>query len=159
MNVPDDTRPRDDDLWARVLRRFEHTIVFIMTGLLMIIVTVSTAEFGWLLLRDLESIRGRLLDVEQMFELFGYSLLILIGVELISTLNVYLRRGGVHVEVVLEVALIAMAQKVIVLDTARAGGLSLLGLAALILTLAGAFCMMRAARLRKTGDKTMLKRP
>jgi uncharacterized membrane protein (DUF373 family) len=158
MNEPDDTRARDDGLWARVLRRFEHTIVFIMTGLLMIIVTVATAEFGWLLLRDLESIRGRLLDVEQMFELFGYSLLILIGVELISTLNFYVRKGVVHVEVVLEVALIAMAQKVIVLDTARAGGLSLLGLAALILTLAGAFWMMRAARLRKAGDKTMLKR-
>jgi uncharacterized membrane protein (DUF373 family) len=78
-----------------------------------------------------------------MFELFGFSLLILIGVELITTSNVYLRKGAVHVAVVLEVALIAMAQKVIVLDSARAGGLSLVGLAALILTLAGALWLVR----------------
>jgi uncharacterized membrane protein (DUF373 family) len=142
-----------------VFRRFEQTIVFVMTGLLMIVVAVSTVEFGWLLLRDLESIRGRLLDVEQMFELFGYSLLILIGVELISTLNVYIREGAVHVEVVLEVALIAMAQKVIVLDSSRAGGLTLLGLSALILALAAAIWLVRAARIRRAGDKLMSKRP
>jgi len=159
MNVPDDTRAPDERLWVRVLRNFEQTIIFVMTGLLMIVVSVSTLEFGWLLLRDLEAIRGRMLDVEQMLELFGFSLLILIGVELISTLKVYVREGAVHVEVVLEVALIAMAQKVIVLDTARAGGLSLLGVAALILTLAGAFWLVRAARPRPARDKLVLKRP
>jgi uncharacterized membrane protein (DUF373 family) len=83
-----------------------------------------------------------------MLELFGFFLLVLIGVELLTTLKVHVTDGVVHVEVVLEVALIAVAQKVIVLDATRVDALSLLALAALVLTLAAAFWWVRIARSR-----------
>jgi uncharacterized membrane protein (DUF373 family) len=146
MEAPDDGRARGDRRWTRVLKGFERIIILVMTGLLMIVITISTVELGWLLLRDLASFRGLLIDVAEMFELFGFFLIILIGVELLSTLKVYVREGAVHMEVVLEVALIAIAQKVIVLDTTRAGPLSLLGLAALVLALAAAYWWVRSAR-------------
>jgi len=116
-----------------------------LMGLLMIVVSIATLELGWMLLRDLRSTRVLLLDVEEIFELFGLFLLVLIGVELLTTLKVYLRRGAIHGEVVLEVALIAVAQKVIVLDTSRTNAMSVFGTAALILSLAAAFWWVRSA--------------
>jgi uncharacterized membrane protein (DUF373 family) len=117
--------------------------------LLMIVVALSTVELGWLLLRDLSTVRVLLLDVDEMLELFGFFLLVLIGVELLTTLKVHVIDGVVHVEVVLEVALIAIAQKVIVLDAKRASALNVLALAGLVLALAAAFWAVRTVRNRQ----------
>jgi uncharacterized membrane protein (DUF373 family) len=138
-----------DNRLAKLIGRFELVVVLALLGLLMVVVATSTVELGWLLVRDLmTSERRLLLDVEEMFELFGFFLLVLIGLELVTTLKAYLSRGVIHVEVVLEVALIAIAQKIIILDSPRAGALSMLGLAGLVLTLAAAYWLVRAARQR-----------
>jgi uncharacterized membrane protein (DUF373 family) len=81
-------------------------------------------------------------------QLFGFFLLVLVGVELLTALKVYVRSGMVHVEVVLEVALTAIAQKVIVLDASKASAATLLGEAAIILALAVAYWSVRAVRKR-----------
>jgi uncharacterized membrane protein (DUF373 family) len=129
---------------TRIIKGFERVIIVVLIGLLMIVVSIATVELGWMLLKDLSSTRVMVLDVDEIFELFGLFLLVLIGVELLTTLKVYLRRGAVHGEVVLEVALIAVAQKVIVLDTSRTSAMSVFGTAALILALAAAFWWVRA---------------
>ncbi len=135
--------------WARSLSSgFERVIVLTLMCLLMIVVIVSTVELGWLLFKDLSSVGTLLLDPEEMFELFGFFLLVLIGVELLTTLKYYLSEGVIHVEVVLEVGLIALAQKVLILDTSRATAMYLFGLASLILALAAAFWWVRTARGR-----------
>jgi uncharacterized membrane protein (DUF373 family) len=41
--------------------------------------------------------------VQGLLEIFGYFLLVLIGVELVETLRAYLRKDVIHVRVVLEV--------------------------------------------------------
>jgi uncharacterized membrane protein (DUF373 family) len=151
MEASGDRGSRGTTLWTQVLRTFEHIIVLVLTGLLMVVVAVATGELAWLLLKDLLANRGLPLDVGEMFELFGFFLLILIGVELLTTLKVYVRDGAVHIEVVLEVAIIAIAQKVIVLDTARTGVLSLVGLAALLLALASAYWAVHVVRRRSRG--------
>ncbi len=115
-------------------------------GLLIVVITVSTIELVWLLIKDISTPTGLLLNVEEMFELFGFFLLVLIGMELLTTLRSYLYERVVHVEVVLEVALIAIAQKVIILNTSRAGGPTLLGLAGLLLALAAAIWAVRTVR-------------
>ncbi len=143
---------QQEDTWIRVIKRFERVVVLILIGLLMVVVTISTFELGWLLLRDLRSTRELLLDVEEIFDLFGFFLLVLIGLELLTSLKSHLRHGVVQVEVVLEVALIAIAQKIIIVDATRAGGLTLFGQAALILTLALAFRLVRASHRRHEGN-------
>jgi uncharacterized membrane protein (DUF373 family) len=113
----------------------------------MIVVTLATAELGKLLYKDLFVIRETLLDVEHMFELFGAFLLVFVGLELLTSLKAYVREGSVHVEVVLEVALVALAQKVIVLNP-RSDPLKQFGVASLILALAGALWFVRSASER-----------
>ncbi|MBX3190652.1 MAG: phosphate-starvation-inducible PsiE family protein [Labilithrix sp.] len=142
MEAPSASKP---DLTSRIIRRFEHAIVLVLMGLLVVVITLTTVELVWLLVRDVAS-SNAMLDIEQMFELFGFFLLVLIGMELLATLKAYVYERVIHVEVVLEVALIALAQKIIVLDMSRSGAPTLLGLASVVLALATAFWLVRAAR-------------
>jgi uncharacterized membrane protein (DUF373 family) len=73
-------------------------------------------------------------------------LLILIGVELLETLKAYVKKDVIHIRLVLEVALIAMARKVIVLEPNSTPALTLFGMAALILALGVAFYFERQAQ-------------
>jgi uncharacterized membrane protein (DUF373 family) len=132
---------------GEVVGRFEDIAVLLLMGLLMVVVAISTVELGWLLFKDLTTPGTLLVDVEEMLELFGFFLLVLVGLELLTTLKSYLYDRVIHVEVVLEVSLIAVAQKVIILDT-RTGGATLFGLAGLVMTLALAFWVVRIARRR-----------
>ncbi len=145
-----ETTPQANDRAIRIIKQFERLVVLVLMLLLMVVVTLVIVELIWVLLRDLSVLRERLLRVEEMFELFGFFLMVLIGMELITTLKGYIAAGVFHVEVVLEVALVALAQKVIILDLSRASGISVLGLAGLILAVAGAFWWVHAARAKTT---------
>ena len=69
--------------------------------------------------------------------------------ELLETLKAYVKKDVIHVRVVLGVALIAMARKVIIEEPNAVPSLALFGIAALILAL-GAFFFERRAK-RETG--------
>lgn len=146
MGSTHDAQAAGADRASRIIQRFERVIVLALMAFLTVVITLSTLELGWLLVRDLMSARMLLLDVEQMFELFGFFLLVLIGMELLATLKSYLYEPIVHVEVVLEVALIALAQKVIIVDLSRASPPNLFGLAGLIVSLALAMWCVRRRR-------------
>jgi uncharacterized membrane protein (DUF373 family) len=130
-----------------LVKGFERGIAFALLVLLVVVVTLATIELGVLLYKDVVVAREQLLNVEQTFELFGSFLLVFVGLELLTSLKEYVRHGSVHVEVVLEVALVALAQKLIILNP-KSSPLTQLGLAALVLALAGAFWCVRAARAR-----------
>ena len=70
-------------------------------------------------------------------------LLVLIGVELLETLKAHLKKDVIHVRVVLEVALIAMARRVIIEEPNAVPSSTLFGIAALILALGIAFYFER----------------
>jgi uncharacterized membrane protein (DUF373 family) len=133
---------------VRIVKGFEQIIAFALIVLLILVVTLATVELGWLLVSDLRLASQTLLDAEHMSELFGAFLLVLVGMELLTTLKAYVHHGAVQMEVVLEVALIALAQKVIVLNP-RTNELGQFGLATLILALAGALAW---ARTNRRGD-------
>jgi uncharacterized membrane protein (DUF373 family) len=145
MNETKDAKPVG--MLAQFVLRFESVVVVFLMGLLMVVSGIATVELGWLLLKDLTTPGRMLVDVEEMLELFGFFLLVLVGLELLTTMKSYLYDRVIHVEVVLEVSLIAVAQKIIILDT-RAGGLTLLGLSGLVMALALAFWVVRIARRR-----------
>jgi uncharacterized membrane protein (DUF373 family) len=115
-------------------------------------VALSTIELGWIIIRDITTEPIILLEVEELLEIFGFFLLILIGVELLETIKAYLRDNVIHVEIVLEVALIAIARKVIVLDLARYDGVTVLAIAALVVALGTAFLLGRRARQCRNGS-------
>ena len=129
------------------LKKFESLVVYILIGMMILVVTLSTFELGWIIVKDVITPPIILLEINELLEIFGFFLLVLIGVELLETIKAYLIEKVVHVEVVIEVALIAIARKVIILDLEKYENLTLIGIAALILAIAAAiYAIKRVSR-------------
>ena len=129
-----------------LLTRVQKFTVLALAAMLCIVVILSTLHLGVLIADEVWQPPRFLIRVQGLLEIFGYFLLVLIGVELIETLKAYLKKDVIHIRVVLEVALIAMARKVIVEEPNTVPGLTLFGIAALILALGIAFHVERQAR-------------
>jgi uncharacterized membrane protein (DUF373 family) len=118
-----------------LIAKVEKFTVVALAGMLIAVLVLSTVHLGVLIVQEILAPPKGLISVQGLLEIFGYFLLVLIGVELLETLKVYLRKDVIHVRVVLEVALIAMARKVIIQEPNVVPGLTLIGIAALILAL------------------------
>jgi uncharacterized membrane protein (DUF373 family) len=126
-----------------LLGKIQKFTVFVLAAMLVVVVLLSTLHLGTLIAEEIWKSPRFLISVQDLLEIFGYFLLVLIGVELIETLRAYLRKDVIHVRVVLEVALIAMARKAIILEADSVTSSTLLGIAALILALGIAFYFER----------------
>jgi uncharacterized membrane protein (DUF373 family) len=93
-----------------------------------------------------------------LHDVFTGFLMILIGLELIKTIVMYLDDHLVHVEVVLSVAIIAIARHVIEMDLNTASPLSLVGTGVVIFALAAGYYYFKKAgvlgsHLKKDSEK------
>jgi uncharacterized membrane protein (DUF373 family) len=129
-----------------VLAQVQKFTVLALAAMLAFVVFLSTLHLGVLIAEEIWQPPRFLIRVQGLLEIFGYFLLVLIGVELLETLKAYLKKDVIHIRVVLEVALIAMARKVIIEEPNTVPGLTLLGIAALILALGIAFHVERQAK-------------
>lgn len=125
------------------LRKFEKVIVVSLMGMMAIVVLISTLELGWIIIQDIISPPLIFLELDELLSIFGFFLLILIGIELLETIKIYVRESLIRVEVVLLVAIIAVARKVITLDLKDITDFKLLGIAALIIALTVGLFLMR----------------
>ncbi len=131
------------------LHIFERVIVIALVVMMMLIILLATVELGRVIIVQILSSPNYLPEIAGLLDIFGFFLLILIGVELLETIKAYLQEHVVHVEIVLEVALIAVARKVVILDVKELSPLTLLGIAALLVTLAAAIFLQKRSRLMK----------
>ena len=125
------------------IRKFEKVIVVSLLVMMVVVITFGTIELGWIIVRDLYDPPIFLLDIDEILGIFGFFLLILIGLELLESVKLYLKENVIRVEVVLEIALIAVARKIIVFDTEKYTILSLAGIAAIIISLAVAYFVVK----------------
>ena len=107
-------------------------IISALIALMVIVVFISTIELAVLVVKDIIEPPIYWLGIDQLFEIFGFFLILLIGVELLETIKAYLSENVIHSEIVLEVALIAIARKVITLNVKEYEPTTLIGIAALI---------------------------
>ena len=135
-----------------MLTKVQKLIVLVLAGMLTVVVLLSTLHLGVLIAEEIWTPPRFLIRVPGQLDIFGYFLLVLIGVELLETLKGYLEKDVIHVRVVLEVALIAMARKVIIEEPNSVPGSTLLGIAAIILALGIAFYFERQAKRESVPD-------
>jgi len=138
------------EFFKNAAKKFEHFIVIALLGMMVLVVFLSTIELAVILVEQLLSPPLLLLEIHELLKIFGFFLMILIGLELVETLKVYISEEIVHVEFVFLVAIIAVARKVIVLDIKNLDPLTLIGLASIILALSGGFYLLKKAlRLKR----------
>jgi uncharacterized membrane protein (DUF373 family) len=123
----------------KLVERVEWLIVWAMLLLLLFSVLLSTASLGWSLVQTILAPPFLLLAPETLFHSFSLFLISLIGLELIKLLKAHLAHGGFDIQVVIEVAIIALCNKVVTLDVKGLPAEALLGLAALLLALSAVY--------------------
>jgi len=128
-----------------LLKKFEKAVTVTLVVLMAVVLLLATIELGWIIIKDIITPPVFLLEIEELLDIFGLFLLVLIGVELLETIKAYLRENVVHFEVVLTVAMIAIARKVITLDVKDLPAMTLVGIAAIIVALAAAKYFFRRA--------------
>lgn len=142
----------------RYLDIFERIITRILLVMMAGVVLLSTVELGWLLGRDVLSPPLFLLGLDELLELFGQFLLVLIGIELLHSMKVYIEHRIIHLEAVLSVALIAVARKIVVLDTKELTEGTLLGIAAMVFSLTLGYYLVQRGRREKSDPNPERKR-
>lgn len=120
-----------------------YTLIVLMSGVLIL----ATVELGYYLVKTIIESDFVLIDLDQLMDLFGVFMLVLIGIELLDTIKVYLKENVVHVEVVVLVAIIAVARKVVVLKIEAIDGMTVIGIACIIVALAVAYYLIKKAGL------------
>jgi uncharacterized membrane protein (DUF373 family) len=117
----------------RYLERFEEIISRALLLMMAAVVLLTTIELGWILAKDVLT--------PPVF------LLVLIGIELMHSVKIFIKRREIHLEAMLVVALVAVARKVIVLEPKELAPAAVLGLAAMALALTiGYYLVKRAGR-------------
>ncbi|MEA3253636.1 MAG: phosphate-starvation-inducible PsiE family protein [Chloroflexota bacterium] len=124
-------------------RRFERVIVVALMLMMAVVVLLSTIELGRDIIEDIAAPPTLLIDINNLLEIFGLFLLIMIGIELLETIKSFVLDNVFRVEVVLLVAIIAIARKVIILDINNLPSLTLLGIAAIIIALTAGYYLVR----------------
>jgi uncharacterized membrane protein (DUF373 family) len=131
-----------------VLHVFTRGIILALIVMMMLAVFLSTIDLLFILIAEILKAPNYLLGVDNLFEIFGFFMLILIGLELLESIRTYLADELLHVEVVFLVAMIAIARKVIILEVKDLEPLVLIGIASIILALAlGYYFVKKAIRL------------
>ena len=70
---------------------FQKAILTVLTVLMGLVVLLATLELIYILAIDILSPPLVLLDINEILSIFGYFLLILIGIELLETFRIYLQ--------------------------------------------------------------------
>ena len=119
-------------------------------ALMFLLVALVTVEIVYAFLvavlpGDLAATRAIVMSEEEMLATLGLFLTVLIALELIETVEVYFREHSIHVEIVVLVAIIALARKVIILDLTKYSPMVLFALGFLIVGLGATYFLVRRA--------------
>ena len=126
-----------------IFGKMEQYIATTLLVLMGIVLIAAVAELAYEIVIGLIQPPGFFLDVTELIDTFGLFLMVLIGLELMATMQMYLSDHTIHVEMMFLVALTAVTRKVVILDTAKTEPLLIFGLGVLILALSGGFFLIR----------------
>jgi uncharacterized membrane protein (DUF373 family) len=134
------------------VNKFEKFFYGALIVMLMIVLVFALGELAYTMIGSLTNVNSvtnlpafGLLENKELLNVLGIFLLVLIGIELLDTMMEYFRENAIHVEIVVLLAIIAIARKVILLDPSQMDGVELIGIGVIILGLAGAYFLIRKA--------------
>jgi uncharacterized membrane protein (DUF373 family) len=129
--------------------QLKKIIIFILMGMLLLVVFVSIVFLAWNLI-DMIFLHFNQGNFQTtVINLFGLFFLVLVGIELLETLQMYTKERVVHVEVVLLVALIVAARKIILIDYATTSTDVFFGIAAVVVSIGVTYFLLKKASTEK----------
>lgn len=133
------------------VERFERGIYTILLVLLSVIISLAVITLVATIAAFIVTPPVLLLTGEELLELFGAFLLVLLSLEFFESIKIYLRETKIPYELVVVIAITAIARKVIVLDFDTASDLHLIGLGVVVLALAAAYYLLKRGGITGRG--------
>ena len=132
-----------------IVDKFEKMVYAVLMALLMLVIVISLIDLAWLLFRSLVVTSQYLLETSEIILVLGAFLLVLICIELLDTIKAYFKENTIHVEIVILLAIIAVARKVILLDpsgvTGIEFGVEMMGIGVIVISLAAGYYILKKA--------------
>jgi len=113
--------------------------------IMVIVLMASVVELVIILFQEITDVTnsGMVLDINELFRIFGFIFMILIGFELLESIEMYFKNNVIHAEVVLLIAVIAVARKVILLDLEKYNPIAIIGLSLIIIALGVCYFLIK----------------
>jgi uncharacterized membrane protein (DUF373 family) len=131
----------------RVIKLFESGLTVGILIVLFVVLVAAFIDIAYEIYAKIVAPPVLLIDASGLMGLFSLVLVLLIGLELIETVKAYLEHDVVHVDLVVLVAIIAIARKVIVWDFEKYSHLQLFSLAAMTLGLSLSYFLIKRAEM------------
>ncbi len=141
------------------LKKFEHIVTALLVILLAVVIVLALIDLVWLLVQDILKPPLFILEIGDLLEIFGFFLLVLIGLELLETIKSYYVEGRIDLKVIFTVALIALGRKIIILEPEKYSGLTLIGIGVIILALVVGFFVVSTRGLEFRRSRTKPETP
>jgi uncharacterized membrane protein (DUF373 family) len=127
----------------RAFHIFEKSLAGVLLILIAGVAVIAVAELCYVLYLDLTGDQGLFLGLDELFDVFGRFLVVLIAIELMASIYMYMKDKSVHAEMMLLIAITALTRKVVILDKETTDAMQMLGMAALLATLIGGYYLVK----------------
>jgi uncharacterized membrane protein (DUF373 family) len=145
----------------RYLKLLQKAIIFLLLTIISIILVIAIVNVFYETFTGLFTQPISDFISCQVTNLFSLFLVILIGIELLEAVKAFLKEDIVHVEIVVLVAIIAIARKVIVWDFKGSTAMDMIGLAIMVFALSISFFLIKTTdmRIRLSKSKKKIEKP
>jgi len=131
-------------IMINIMKKFERLMIQVLMVMMALVLGLTILDLGWLIMKDILESPFFILSVNQLLDIFGLFMLVVIGIELLETImKTYISPGQAHYEVVLSVAIIAISRKVIILDVKAMDSFNMFGIASIIVALTVGYYLMK----------------
>jgi uncharacterized membrane protein (DUF373 family) len=148
-----DTKWRDHDMHEELsiehhdpLIRMLHVVirfcVKLLALLMVVVILLGVADVCYVMYTRLMAPPVLLLDVGDIFKIFGAFMVVLIAIEIFINIRLYLGSSTLPIKLVIGTALMAIARKVIVLDLENTTSIYVFAIAAVVLALGVAYWLV-----------------
>ena len=136
-------------IFEQIIDRFEKIIYAVIIVMLLVVLVGAMFELLQLMKKYLFDDSPLVLVSSEVIGLLGAFLLVLIVVELLDTIKAYFKENKIHVEIVILLAIIAVARKVLLLDPGLMSpyefGFEMMSIGVIILGLTAGYYLVKKA--------------
>ncbi len=134
-----------------IFHKAEKVIAIVLLLLMGVVVASGTIEVAYEIVTSLIEPPGFFLGVSELFDVFGLFLMVLIGLELMTSIHMYLDDHKIHAEMMFLVALTAVTRKIVIMDSNVMDPMLIFSIGFLVIALAAGYYLLRKNRLA-SGD-------
>ena len=132
----------------KFIKTTEKILISVILVIFFTILILAFIDIIYVIIENIIKPPILIINAEKLMELFSLFLIILLGLELLETIKAYLQEDVVHVELVVLVAIIALARKVIIWDFNKYSYTELISLAVIIVALGITYFLIKRADIK-----------